>query len=83
MMKKTILTWLSLLAVLICPAQPVTGYKPLDPGNPIEFGGDYIIYKGQSIKLGPRAFFIDGQFSDMKHQNIRMYSTVLTKQLNT
>jgi hypothetical protein len=63
-MKKTILTGLFLFAVLIGSAQSVNGYKTLDTGNPIIFGGDHIIYKGNRVNLGPKAFFIDGQFSD-------------------
>lgn len=30
----------------------------------LEFKGDYIVYKGETIKLGPQAFFIDGQLSN-------------------
>jgi hypothetical protein len=63
-MKKTMLTGLILWTALICSAQQVPGYKPLDPGNPVVFNGDKIIYKGETIRLGPKAFFIDGQFSD-------------------
>ena len=63
-MKKTILTGLSLMAVLVCSAQNDAPYKSLDAGNPVVFGGDHIIYKGKTIMLGPKAFFIDGQFTD-------------------
>ena len=65
-MKKTIFTGLSLLAVLVCSAQPVRSYKSLDARNPIVFGGDYIVYQGKTIKLGPKAIFIDGQFTDVE-----------------
>ena len=44
--------------------QSVNGYKSLDTSNPITFGGDHIVYKGITIKLGPNAFFIDGQLTD-------------------
>ncbi len=32
--------------------------------NEIVFAGDHIIYKGKEIKLGPKAFYIDGQLTD-------------------
>lgn len=63
-MQKTILTFLSLLAVLVCSAQSIAGYKSLDTKNPIVFGGNYVVYHGDTIKLGPKAFFIDGQLND-------------------
>lgn len=64
-MKKLLITSLSLLLISYCSAQqPVNSYKSLDASNPIVFGGDYIVYKGKTIKLGPRAFFIDGQLTD-------------------
>ncbi len=63
-MKQAILTGLYILAASICSAQQLTNYKPLDPGNPVVFNGDNIIYNEKTIKLGPKAFFIDGQFSD-------------------
>lgn len=53
-----------LLAGLVCGGQPVTGYQSLDAKQPIVFGGDHLVYKGQKIVLGPKAFFIDGQLSD-------------------
>jgi hypothetical protein len=63
-MKKTILISLSFLAVLVCSGQQVTGYKSLDGTDPLFFAGDHIVYKGKSIALGPKAFYIDGKFSD-------------------
>ncbi|MCX6333343.1 MAG: hypothetical protein NT092_03465 [Bacteroidia bacterium] len=63
-MKKTILTSLGILALLSVSGQRLSSYKPLDPANPVVFGGDYILYRGETIKLGPKAFFIDGQLSD-------------------
>jgi hypothetical protein len=63
-MKKAILTSLSILAVVFCSGQQNSGYKSLDSGNPVIFGGDHIIYQGKTITLGPKAFFIDGQLSD-------------------
>ncbi|MEZ4964588.1 MAG: hypothetical protein R2791_05040 [Saprospiraceae bacterium] len=45
-------------------AQQPFHYNPLDPNDPIQFLGDRIVYGGDTITLGPRAFFIDGQLSD-------------------
>lgn len=53
-------------ALLVCgalSAQPA-GYQSLDPGDPIEFGGSYIVYGGERITLGDKAIFIDGRLSD-------------------
>jgi hypothetical protein len=63
-MKKTMLINLLLLVVLFCSAQPANDYKSLDPKNPIVFAGDHIVYQGKTIMLGPKALFIDGQFTD-------------------
>lgn len=65
MIKKIISTGLTLMLAGYCFAQQsVNGYKSLDTSNPITFGGDHIVYKGITIKLGPNAFFIDGQLTD-------------------
>ncbi len=45
-------------------AQQSFPYHPLDPSDPVLFTGDRIIYRGDTIVLNPRAFFIDGQLSD-------------------
>lgn len=63
-MKKLILLLLSIFFVGFCFGQLVNEYKSLDTKNLIIFGGDNIVYKGKNIKLGPKAFFIDGQLSD-------------------
>jgi hypothetical protein len=63
-MKKAILFSLSLLVLLFCSAQQVKSYQSLDPKQPIIFGGDYIVYKGDTIALGPKALFIDGQLTN-------------------
>lgn len=54
-------------------AQKDAGYKSLDQSDPVVFGGDYIIYQGKTIRLGPNNFFIDGQLSD---QEISKYKYV-------
>ena len=42
--------------------------------NPdLVFAGNHLIYKGNTIQLGPKAFFIDGQLSD---QEVKKYSYV-------
>src|SRR5688572_20510098 len=63
-MKNAFLSGLSCLIVLFCSAQNIKNYKTLDPEQPIVFGGDHIIFKGDTIKLGPKAFFIDGKLTD-------------------
>lgn len=45
-------------------AANVDGYTPLDTSDPIEFGGTYIVYDGQTINLGEKAIYIDGSLSD-------------------
>lgn len=38
----------------------VKGYQSLDTRNPIHFRGDYIVYDNDTIHLGEKAFYIDG-----------------------
>ena len=52
---------LSLCATTI-PAQ--INYQSTDPNNPIAFDGKTLIYKGDTIVLGPKTFFIDGSLPD-------------------
>jgi hypothetical protein len=70
-MKKLFIILLPLLSVVICSAQSVNEFKSLDTENPIVFGGDNIVYQGENITLGPKAFFIDGQLSDEEAANFR------------
>ena len=44
-------------------AANVDGYVALDSSNPIEFGGSYIVYNGQTITLGSKAIYVDGSLS--------------------
>lgn len=37
--------------------------QPLDPSDPVQFYGNYIIYNGQRIDLGPNALYVDGSLS--------------------
>lgn len=39
-------------------------YSSLDPNTPITFNGQYIVFEKDTIPLGPKSFFIDGQLSD-------------------
>jgi hypothetical protein len=55
---------MALLVVFFCSAQSINGYKSLDEKLPVVFAGSYIIFKGDTMKLGPKAFFIDGGLSD-------------------
>ena len=63
-MKKIVLTGILFCILLICSAQQIATHKSLDAINPVVFGGDFIIYHGKTIQLGPKALYIDGQFSD-------------------
>lgn len=45
-------------------AENVEGYVALDAEDPVEFGGDYIVYGGETITLNEKAIFIDGSLSD-------------------
>lgn len=63
-MKKYCLLLYILLAAITAASQGVENYQSSDIKQPIYFGGDFIIYKQDTIKLGPHAFFIDGQLSE-------------------
>ena len=40
------------------------GYTPIDSSDPVEFGGTYIKYKGETIQLSETAIYVDGSLSD-------------------
>ena len=40
------------------------GYTPIDISDPVEFGGTYIKYKGETIQLSETAIYVDGSLSD-------------------
>lgn len=63
-MRKIFFSTLLLLFCLFSKAQKKIPYHSLDPKNPIEFTGKTIVYKGKTITLSPKAFFIDAQFSN-------------------
>lgn len=63
-MKKLLAILIPVFLNLNCLSQLPDVYKSLDPENPITFSGDYIVYKGNRIKLGPKAFFISGQLTN-------------------
>ncbi len=46
----------------------ITNYQSLDIQNPIHWYESGLIYNGDSIALGPKSFFIDGQLSDEQCQ---------------
>ncbi|MGB3798501.1 MAG: hypothetical protein WA952_01730 [Lewinella sp.] len=54
------------LSGLAAQAEP---YVSLDPSDPIAFTGDRIVYAGDTIVLGPRAFLIDGRFTETEVEN--------------
>lgn len=63
-MKNLFVLYILLITAALCNAQQNAPYNSLDKSDPIAFGGDNIIYDGKIIKLGPKAFFIDGALSD-------------------
>lgn len=64
-MKTRLKTYLSLWTILLgTPLLVNAQYQSLDPTDPIVFAGNHIVYHGQRIDLGPKAFFIDGQLTD-------------------
>lgn len=40
------------------------GYTPMDSSDPVEFGGTYIKYQGETIQLSETAIYLDGSLSD-------------------
>ncbi len=62
-MNKPLFCSLFLLIAFFLNAQTKSSYQSLDPKNPITFTGKTISYQGKTITLGPKAFFIDTQFS--------------------
>ena len=61
-MKKILLYLCLSLCATTISAQ--INYQPTDPDNPIAFDGKILTYKGDTIILGPKAFFIDGSLPD-------------------
>lgn len=62
-MKKLLLICVLIIAIFVSRSKGQETYKPLNAADPIRFEGEYIVYKGQEILLGPHAFFIDGQLT--------------------
>ena len=63
-MKKDSLIVLSFLSTPFCNSQGIENYHSLDAKHPIYFGGSYIIYDRDTIRLGRHTFFIDGRLPD-------------------
>lgn len=40
------------------------GYTPMDSSDPVEFGGTFIKYQGETIQLSETAIYLDGSLSD-------------------
>ncbi|MBE7171653.1 MAG: hypothetical protein INR73_13765 [Williamsia sp.] len=59
---KVFLSTACLCLALCCSAQHT--YHSLDPRQPIQFFGNRILFKEDTITLGPKAFFIDGALPD-------------------
>ncbi len=62
-MRGILILWLTFLSMGSF-AQNEPRYNSLDKSDPIRFHGDYIVYKGKTIPLGEKAFFVDGRLSD-------------------
>jgi hypothetical protein len=54
---------LLLLVFVVCIPGLAQGYQSLDKKTPISFDGQSVSYQGRTYKLGPRTFFLDGQFT--------------------
>ena len=63
-MQKSSLTILIVLLHLAGFSQPAFTYHSLDAAEPIQFNGRQIVFKGDTINLGAKAFFIDGNLPD-------------------
>ncbi len=63
-MRKYIAFFLTSLFCLSTYAGNHADYQPLDKANPVSFHGDHITYKGVTIALNEKSFFIDGQLTD-------------------
>ena len=57
-----------MMALCCAIASWTQDYKSLDAKQPIEFKGDRIVFSNQEIILGPKAFFIDGQYIDWSNK---------------
>lgn len=66
---KNIILIFLLTSNLFCQTQQTGDYKPLDPNNPVEWFGGFIAFNGDTITLGPKAFFIDGQLTKEQVEN--------------
>lgn len=63
-MKRVYFCTLLLFFGFLSIAQEKVAYHSLDAKNPIQFTGKAIIYKGKTIELGPKSFFIDSQLTN-------------------
>ncbi len=63
MKKIMILAALWCFLLLTTNVQAQQAYQSLDPADAIVFGGDRIVYRGETIVLDERTFFVDGQLS--------------------
>ncbi|MGM8361072.1 hypothetical protein ACSV4D_04050 [Flavobacterium sp. ARAG 55.4] len=63
-MKEKYFYYLSLFFCIVLNAQEKTNYQSLEHKNPVLFTGKTIVYKGKTIVLGPKSFFIDRELTD-------------------
>lgn len=51
------------------------GYTPMDSSDPVEFGGTYIKYQGETIQLSETAIYVDGRTGEVKKRAKAPFST--------
>ena len=58
------------------------GYTPMDSSDPVEFGGTYIKYQGETIQLSETAIYVDGSLSDELAAQYQYVYNDITKALS-
>ena len=58
------------------------GYTPMDSSDPVEFGGTYIKYQGETIQLSETAIYVDGSLSDELAAQYPYVNNDITKALS-
>lgn len=58
------------------------GYTPIDISDPVEFGGTYIKYQGETIQLSETAIYVDGSLSDELAAQYQYVYNDITKALS-
>lgn len=64
MVQKALLFIFLLISYCLSMGQGIGNYRSLDTSQPIFFGGDFIVFNKDTIRLGEKSFFIDGSLPD-------------------